>query len=226
MAKEKFPLGIIFDLDGTLIDSAPEVREAFNTILIKDGRRELSLDEVVSMIGDGAPKLIERGYEATGLSISSNQKEMAVENFLSVYERNSPNFTTIFPGTIDMLDNLKKKGIKLAICSNKPSRAANKVLSDLKLKSYFEIVVGGDSLNGIRKPDPRHLLAAITPLGVEVNSTLMVGDSSNDIVVAKKAGVNSVAVSFGYTSIKASDLGADATISHFDDLIPVLDLFN
>ena len=226
MAQEKFPLAVIFDLDGTLIDSAPEVCEALNGVLFEEGRRKLSLEEVVSMIGDGAPKLIERAYEATGMSVSSNKKERAIESFLANYELNSPRFTTLFPGTVDMLDNLRQKGIKLAICSNKPSAPANKVLEDLKLKSYFEVVIGGDSLNGIRKPDPRHLLEAVRPLGVELTSALMVGDSGNDILAAKRAGIKSMAVSFGYAHGSVIDLGADKIISCFDELIPALDIFN
>jgi phosphoglycolate phosphatase len=198
---------------------------AINQVFDSIGRRNLFLDEVVMLIGDGVPKFIERAFHATGTIATKNQIEQTMKEFLWIYERNPISLTTVFPGVFLMLESLQKKGVKLGICTNKPYEAAMEVLIKLGLKSFFQSVIGGDSLGDIRKPDPRHFFAALDPLGIEKKFSLMIGDSKNDIAVAKKAGVKSVAVSFGYSSTKFDELGADFCICHFDELIPTLENF-
>jgi len=216
------PIAVVFDLDGTLIDSAPDLRHALNRLLVDEQRRELSLKEVIGMIGDGVPKLVERGYQATGDVPESAVLAEKVACFLSDYEVNATVHTTPFPGALDALKALQEAGAKLGICTNKPFQATQEILEEFKLTSYFDTVIGGDSVGGIRKPDARHLLAVLEGLGVKTSETVMVGDSGNDIGVANNAGVRSVVVTFGYCHGPVGELNANAMIDHFDQLLDVL----
>ena len=137
MLKSNFPNAIIFDLDGTLIDSAPDLRLAINQVFDSIGRRNLSLEEVVMMIGDGVPTFIERAFHTTGSIATKNQIEQTMKEFLWIYEKNSISLTTVFPGVFLMLETLQKQDIKLGICTNKPYGAAMEVLINLGLNSFF-----------------------------------------------------------------------------------------
>lgn len=213
-----FPSAVIFDLDGTLIDSAPDLQAALNRLLAKEGRRVLAIEEVVRMIGDGIYKLVERGYEATGEIPPSSDLDERVAAFSEDYEKRATEKTKLFDGVEVALQRLKDNQVKLGICTNKPQAATQQVLKHFQLSSFFNAVVGGDQLGGIRKPDPRHLQAAIDRLDVSGEETIMVGDSPNDIQVAINAGIPSVAVSFGYRRVAVEDMGATQIINHFDEL--------
>jgi len=212
------PIAVVFDLDGTLIDSAPDLRHALNCLLADEQRRELSLKEVIGMIGDGVPKLVERGYRATGDVPDEKILAERVACFLANYEANATAHTTLFPGALNALKALQGKGVKLGMCTNKPCQATREILEEFELTQYFDTVIGGDSVGGIRKPDARHLLAVLDGLGTTPAETVMVGDSGNDIGVAKNAGIRSVVVTFGYCHGPVESLDADAMIDHFDQL--------
>jgi len=212
------PAAVVFDLDGTLIDSAPDLHAALNRLMASEKRRPLSLAEVVLMIGDGVPKLVERGYQATGEVPKDDEFELRVARFTADYEKRATELTSLFPGVMDALEALRAKNVQLGICTNKPQKATMKVLSFFGLSDMFDAVVGGDQLQGVRKPDARHITTVLEILNVAPADAIMVGDSPNDIYVAINAEVRSVAVSFGYTRIPVQELGANRVINHFDEL--------
>lgn len=216
------PLGritaLIFDFDGTLIDSAPDLQAAANRMLVPLGRREVGLKEVQMMIGDGVPKLVERCFVATGEIPPEAEFQTHVAAFIKDYEPRSAELTCPFDGAIDVLKSLKTRGIKLSICTNKPYGATMSILKTLELAPYFDVVIGGDTLPGIKKPDPRHLQAALEQMGVTTDACAMVGDNHNDVMAAHGAGLAVVLLSHGYTKTPARELGGEAVIDHFNEL--------
>ncbi|MCW5698405.1 MAG: phosphoglycolate phosphatase [Rhodospirillales bacterium] len=209
---------VVFDLDGTLIDSAPDLRRALNKLLAEEQRPALALDAVVGMIGDGAMKLVERAFTATG-GIGKHQDIPGLtKRFLAHYEGYAAEDTMTYPGVMETLAGLRANGMVLGICTNKPAAPTHEILREFGLSSTFAAVFGGDSLPGIRKPDPRLLTAVLDALGCGAAEAVMVGDNANDVGVARAAGVPVVVRAGGYTSVPAVDLGADAVIESFDQL--------
>lgn len=212
---------VLFDLDGTLVDTAPDLAAATDHALQSQGRAPVGLDAVRGMVGDGAIALVRKGLEATGGDTDPALFEAAIAAFYRYYEANLSATSRPFPGVVDCLRALRDEGYALAVCTNKPERFSRKLLDDLDLTPYFGALVGGDTLP-MRKPDPGHLHGTLARLphlsGKLPDWAVMVGDSANDINAAKAAGLPSVAVSFGYTRIPAAELGADRLIHHFDDL--------
>ncbi|WP_142847134.1 phosphoglycolate phosphatase [Telmatospirillum sp. J64-1] len=206
---------IIFDLDGTLIDSAPDLRHALNRLLDEEGRRALSMPEVVSMVGDGAPTLVERAFAATG-PLPADLQAM-VRRFLDIYEGSVAVDTRVYAGVLDTLNALRDQGLAMGICTNKPYAPTMEVLAVLDLAQYFDVVLGGDSLE-VRKPNPRHVQVTLERLGGDPARSIMVGDSPNDVAAGRGAGLKVVAVSFGYSRVPPAELGADVLIDHFEQL--------
>jgi phosphoglycolate phosphatase len=215
------PKAVIFDLDGTLIDSVPDIQAALNWLLGRLDRREVTRDEVAGMVGDGVPKLVERGLAATG-GLPEGGIEGPISEFMVHYEANAANLTRPFPGAVRALQDLAEAGARLGICTNKPEGATWEILKTLDLAPFFSAVAGGDSLPGIRKPDPRHVLHVLEKLGAEPHQAVMVGDSHNDVGAGNAAGLMTVAVTFGYAHGPVEELGADVLIDHFEELVPVL----
>jgi len=215
---------VVFDLDGTLIESEPDLRAALNRLLQDMGRRAVSRDEVVMMIGDGVPKLVERGLMATS-DDDIEDLEGHVARFLTYYEAAPTDLSEAFPGAHELLEALKAAGAKIGVCTNKPEAPSRNILRIFGLDGFVDAVVGGDTLDGIRKPDPRHLAAVIERLGSDPARAVMVGDNANDIGTARALGVPAVAVSFGYPRGPVADLKADAVIDQFEELWDVLASF-
>ncbi len=213
---------VVFDLDGTLIDSAPDLRVAANHLLAENGRSPLTVEQIIKMVGDGVPKLVERTFRATGDAVSGAQLDALGERFLHFYEGHAADLSRPFPGAVAAVAHLHGLGCVLGVCTNKPHAPAVAILDALGLGGYIHGVVGGDSLDGIRKPDPRHLLATIERLGATPDEAVMVGDNENDVAVAQAAGVPVIAVTFGYAKGPPEDLGADLLIDHFDELAGAL----
>ncbi len=210
---------VVFDLDGTLIDSAPDLRTAVNRMLADRGRRGLGLGAVTAMVGDGVHKLVERALAATGKETPTDGEiARATRRFIDFYEGHGADLTRAYAGAVEALKCLRDEGYALGICTNKPHRATCGILGALDLEGYFSAVLGGDSLDGVRKPDPRHLLAVLERLGATRGNAVMVGDTENDVAAARGAGVPVIAVAFGYAKVPAAELGADAVIGHFDEL--------
>lgn len=211
----------IFDLDGTLVDSLPDLLRALNVLLAEHGRRALAPDEVRMMVGDGVHKLVERGFEATGEPAGGESLNMLAGRFMQVYEGHTIDESRPFPGAEAALARLAGDGWRLAVCTNKPYQASVEMLGGLGLARHLAVITGGDS-TPYKKPDPRHVLATVEALGATPAETVFVGDSPNDAQAAKAAGLPLVLVTFGYTRVPVSQLGADALIDAFDALPGVL----
>ena len=208
---------LIFDLDGTLVDSAPDLHRSLNAVLAEQGRQSVSLADIRAMVGDGAAKLVERGFADTGAPVEPGSLPALVERFLVHYTAGRHALTTPFPGVGETLAALRAQGCKLGVCTNKPYRPTMEILEILGLQRFFGAITGGDSLP-VRKPDPGHLLGTLGLIGAARDHALMVGDSANDVAVARAARVPVVVVTYGYSQIAPADLGADALIERFDDL--------
>jgi len=208
---------LIFDLDGTLIDSAPDVCASINRVLVADGRPALTLEETTDMIGWGGQVLVEKALAHTGAPNTQADIDAAFHKFLDIYAAQPVDNTTVYPGVIEALDQFKADGIALGLCTNKPRAATLPVLEGLGLDGYFSAMACGDDVEH-KKPDSRHVLHVIEALGIDKDATAMIGDSENDISAAINAGIKSVAVTFGYVHVPHSELGADMLIDHFKDL--------
>ncbi len=191
---------IIFDLDGTLIDSSPDLALAINHMLTNIGRATFTLDEIHYWVGNGASTLVKRALSgATKISSNIDEKEFdnALDIFLKFYAKNLAVKTLTYPHVLSTLARLKSHGYKLAIVTNKPFDFVEPILRELKLKEYFEFHLGGDSLKE-RKPHPAPLLYVCNKLKVNVDDCVMVGDSKNDILAAQACNMQSIGLTYGY----------------------------
>ncbi len=211
---------IIFDLDGTLVDSARDLQDATNALLAEEGLRRITLDEVKSMIGDGAAKLVERAIVATG-GDAARLPEL-VARFLKIYEANASCHTEAYPGVPQTLESLRRLGLPLAVVTNKPYAATIDILEALALRGFFDAVIGGDTLPE-RKPHPAPVLLALQRLGVKPADALMIGDNYHDVQAARAAGVRACAVTYGYSHRPHAELGADRLIDAMPDLLPIVE---
>jgi phosphoglycolate phosphatase len=191
----------IFDLDGTLVDSAPDLHAALNRLMAGHGLAPFPLAEVTVMIGDGARALVEKAFLARGKPMP----EAAVTQFLADYEPNSAVLTRPYPGMVEALEAFRKEGWQRAICTNKPIAATWVLLNALQLGGHFELVLGGDSLP-VKKPDPGHVRGVLEGLGVDPLDATMIGDHQNDLRAAAGAGVRSVFAAWGYGDGTGADL--------------------
>ncbi len=212
------PPALLFDLDGTLVDTAPDLAAATDHVLEAFGRPPVGLAQVRQMVGDGALALIRRGFAASGPPADDETMAAGHRLFLAYYGDNVANTSRPFPGVVDTLEKLRTAGHAMAVCTNKPHRLSVMLLEQLDLLRFFGAVVGGDSL-AMRKPDPGHVTGTLAALGDRAgDGAVMVGDSMNDVAAARGAGIPVVAVSFGYTTIPPGQLGADRLIDDFADL--------
>ncbi|NVJ91589.1 MAG: phosphoglycolate phosphatase [Methylocystaceae bacterium] len=213
---------VIFDLDGTLIDSAPDLRTAANKLLEKYQRRAISLAETKKFVGNGAQKLVERAFKATGDSAAESDLIVLTQEFLAFYDGHEADDTQTYDAVIPTLEILKEKGFRLALCTNKPYAPTLNLMQALNLGGYFEFVIGGDQVSR-KKPDAEMLNLALEQMGVSSQEAVMIGDSPNDIGAAKNAQLRSIAVSYGYRKVPVEELGADWVIDQMSDLPAVLD---
>lgn len=211
---------IIFDLDGTLVDSARDLQDAANALLTEQGLRTISLDELKAMVGDGVVKLVERALTATGGDLS--RLPVLAARFLEIYAADAARHTEAYPGVPETLEGLRRLGLSLAVVTNKPYAATIDILETLGLRGFFGAVVGGDTLPE-RKPHPAPILAALERLGVAPEAALMVGDNYHDVQAARAAGTRAVAVTYGYSHKPHAELGADRLIDAMPELLPVVE---
>jgi phosphoglycolate phosphatase len=210
---------VVFDLDGTLIDSAPDMHRAVNLMLADLGCAPLTLPEIRTMVGDGASALIARALAARQCVSADPTKALAV--FLAHYEDEPTTHTRPFPGVAATLERLQAAGLTLAVCTNKPGRLTQIILERLDIERYFERILAGDSLP-FRKPDPRALLEVIDGFGTAKAATLMVGDSEVDAATAQAASVPFVLMTYGYHRGPIADISSIATLDHFGELATLL----
>ncbi len=216
---------VIFDLDGTLIDSAPDLLAAANHILAEEGRPTLTLADIKMMVGDGVPRLVERAFAKTG-NPAGKRLDGLTARFVTFYHKHAADETRPFPGVMEALATLKAMGLRLGICTNKPHRPAIKVLEALGLTPHFSAVIGGDTLPGIKKPDPRHVEACLDALGADALSSVMIGDSLNDVASGKAAGLPTIVYAHGYAKMDPAKLGPDAILDDFADLARMLETWD
>jgi phosphoglycolate phosphatase len=202
---------IVFDLDGTLIDTAPDLRAMLNQVLVGMGRRELALEEVRCMIGDGTPAMMERALAATG---GITDFDRAHRKLMQIYEAGPANLSRLYPGVETTLRSLRDSGANLGICTNKPQVATLSVLEAFNIAHYFEAVAGGDTVP-FRKPDPRHLLGVIQCLKATISEAVMIGDSENDYAAARSAGVPVILLRYGYLRVPPERLTPDIWLDDF-----------
>jgi phosphoglycolate phosphatase len=212
---------VIFDLDGTLVDTAPDLMRATNHVLEGLGRRPIGMDEVRVFVGHGARALLTRGLAATGGLPENYDLEPDYRRFVDYYSQNIAVGSVVFPGLISLLERLRSEGFALGVCTNKLEGLSVRLLDALDMTKYFGAVVGPDTL-GVAKPDPRPFHEAVARLGLPSKSAIMVGDSETDILTARNAGVPVIGVPFGYTPRPVSEFGPDRMIGHFDEAYEVI----
>ncbi|HLZ84231.1 MAG TPA: HAD-IA family hydrolase [Caulobacteraceae bacterium] len=208
---------IVFDLDGTLIDTAPDLVSTLNLLLAREGVAALPLSEARDMIGQGARALIARGFAAAGAPLDEARLSALFADFIAHYLAHIADESRPFPGVVAAMDDLAAAGARLAVCTNKRTDLSVALLDALALTDRFAAVVGADAAPA-PKPAAAHLIAAIERAGGRRERAVMVGDSASDAGAARAAGVPLVLVSFGYTDVPARALDPDVLIDHFDDL--------
>ena len=209
---------VVFDLDGTLIDSRRDLAESVNALVVERGGRELPLDTVTAMVGEGAALLVRRALTAAGLE---PDVESALPRFLEIYDDRLLLHTQLYPGTREMLDAVQA-GARLAVLTNKPQHHTERVLHGLHVDGYFSDVVGGDTAHG-RKPDPAGLRYLIAQADGAVSTTTMIGDSAIDLRTARAAGVRVCLVRYGFGfSSAAGELAGDELIAANPTELPEL----
>jgi phosphoglycolate phosphatase len=208
---------VVFDLDGTLADTAPDLQAHVNSVLEELGRPGLDLNEVRLLVGDGARTLLRRGLEATGGVPAGIDLDLLYARFLERYTARPADNSTVHRDVIEVLEDLQAQGLRLGVCTNKAQAPTDRLLAALGLSRWFEVAVGGDAVPA-KKPDPGHLGAVLERLGAAPARSVMVGDSEHDLHAARGLGVACVLVSFGYTPVPARCLGADRVIDRFADL--------
>ncbi len=212
---------VIFDLDGTLLDTASDLIGAVNRVLADEGLPPMDGARHRPTVGKGGRAMVAAGLADAGVTVDDARLDALTERFVDYYIRHVADETQPFPGMVAALDRLAGCGVALAVCTNKREVLAIELLEKMDLLPRFAAVVGGDSLD-VRKPHPGHILGTIRAAGGRSESAVMIGDSAADIDAARAAGVKVVGVSFGYTDVPVSELGADAVIDHYDDLVGAL----
>ncbi len=202
---------VVLDLDGTLVDSAPDLVATLNIIFARTGLPPVAYDAARNMVGGGARALIVRGLKAEGRTLDEIEIDRMVSDFIDHYAAHIADQSRPFPGLESALDTLAARGCRLAVCTNKLEWLAVRLLDTLALSQRFAAICGGDTF-GLQKPNPEMLRRTIARTGGDAGSTVMVGDSLTDITTARAAGVPVVAVDYGYTERPVAEMGADRVI--------------
>lgn len=208
---------LIFDLDGTLIDTAPDLIGTLNFVFAREGLPAVPYETARKLIGGGARAMIARGVEAEGRVLNPLQVERLLTDFIAHYAEHIADRSRPFPGLLEALDELSARGHKFAVCTNKLEELSVLLLRQLDLIDRFAVICGQDTF-GVQKPDPDVLHRTIAAAGGSSDLAIMIGDSETDIRTAKAAGVPVVGVDFGYTDVPIAELRPDRVISHFAEL--------
>lgn len=208
---------LVFDLDGTIIDSAGDLIASLNLVMAEEHLPPIPRDAVNHIVGAGARAMIERGLSYLGEDPASRNIDDLMARFIGHYSRIMPADSRPYAGLDAMLDRFAAAGWRFAVCTNKPEALSHQLLGALGLSPRFAAICGGDTFP-VRKPDARHLVGTIAAAGGNPADAIMVGDSGNDIAVARNANVPVIAVSFGYSDRPVSELGADAIVDRLDQL--------
>jgi phosphoglycolate phosphatase len=208
---------VVFDLDGTLVDTAPDLINALNHVLAREGLPAVPLAAARNMIGAGVRKLLERGLEAEGVEPAPADFTRMMDDFIAYYAEHIADDSRPFDGLEAALDDLAGHGYRFAVCTNKLEWLSKRLLERLNLSGRFAAICGADTF-GITKPDPAIFRQTVARAGGEVSQAIMVGDAGPDVGVARRAGVPVIGVSFGYTEVPIADLKPDRVIDHMSEL--------
>lgn len=222
LKSDAWPTAVLFDLDGTLVDSAPDLATSTNLLLAQYGYEPISLPEAKGMIGNGVAKLVERAFAARGVALDDDLKKSRTDEMMVFYNQHLTDQTDFLTGAKEAIMACADKGILIGVVTNKPEAASKKILSNLGVIDLLGVVVGGDTC-ATRKPKPEMLFHATNKLGVTIDETIIVGDSPADIGAAKAANMRSIAVRGGYTSVPVEELGATTVIESMFDLMSAIE---
>jgi phosphoglycolate phosphatase len=221
MSVKSFPGGLIFDLDGTLVDSVPDIAGALNELMGLHGLAAHGVPAVMRMIGHGVPNLVERAFTAHGVTLDGGLLEAEVRTYLGLYEPRATRDTRLFPHVAETLALFAARNIPMAVCTNKPTAVSREIVASFGLSDLLPVVVGGD-FGPPRKPAPDLLWKAAELIGVDPRQAVMIGDSGADVAAARAAEMPVIVVEYGYTSVAPADLGADRVIASFAELSAAL----
>ena len=208
---------IVFDLDGTLVNTAPDLHNTLNHVLQSEGLAPVNLSEISGMIGHGSKAMITKGMQSQGISPEPDQLERLFRQFLAHYADNIAVYSHPFDSVVSTLDWITDEGGRLAVCTNKTQALSDTLLQALDLHHHFVSIVGADSV-AQRKPHGGHIHHTVALAGGDINRSIMIGDSRTDERAARNAGLPFIFVPFGYEAETAEQIAADAVANHYDDL--------
>ena len=213
---------LVFDLDGTLVDTAPDLIDTLNVVFAREGMPAVPYEAARNLIGGGARAMIVRGIEAEGRTVPPDTLDRMFADFLKYYSAHIADRSRPFPGLVDALDALAAHGHRLAVCTNKLENLSLLLLKALDLAPRFAAICGQDTF-GVQKPDPEILRRTIAVAGGDPRHAIMIGDSQTDILTARAAGIPVIAVDFGYSERPVSEFGPDRVIGHYAQLPQTID---
>jgi len=216
-------LTVAFDLDGTLIDTAPDLIRSTNHVLEANGYPPVTDQIIRPVISFGTREMLRAGIKAHGETAEESRLDALFGQLLEHYAANIAVESRPFPALTDVLDALRGQGARLAVCTNKREDMTRILLDQLDLTDYFDAITGRDTFP-VHKPDPEHLFGAIRLAGGDPASAIMVGDSETDVLTAKAAAIPVIGVTFGYTDKPITELGCDGVISHYDTFLETLEM--
>ncbi|MGB1547359.1 MAG: ChaB family protein [Alphaproteobacteria bacterium] len=217
---------ILFDVDGTLIDSVADLQGAFNKLLTAAGHDPIEREDVLPLLKGHASDLVMGAFALRGETLSKTALEEKTKLFRQYYEYPEPQLTAPYAGVVETLNAMREAGLRLAVCSNKPQASAVRTLAMTGLDGYFEFVAGGDSFGGTKKPEAEHVLKTLEAVGATAEEGVLVGDTDVDIEGARNAGIPHVFCGYGYSTLAPDELGVEITIHAFDELMDVLRRLN
>ncbi|WP_421579677.1 HAD family hydrolase [Shinella sp. M31] len=212
---------VVFDLDGTLIDTAHDLVASLNHTIGLEGLDPVGYGDLTYLVGHGGQVMIKRAFSLRGRDITDGELERMLGVFVEHYAAAMPGVSVPYPGLIEAMDRLSGAGYRLAVCTNKMEGLARRLIDGLGLTARFAAITGGDTF-AVRKPDAEHLLGTVRLAQADPKRTVMIGDSLNDILVARNAGVPSIGVPFGYSDVPVAELEPSHVVAHFDELTPDL----
>mgnify|MGYP000321344117 CR=1 FL=1 len=216
------PFALLFDLDGTLAETAPDLCAAMNHVLLLNGLQPVPTEQLRDMIGGGARMILQRGLAHNKTEWDDERLDMATEELVAYYDAHICDQTYLYDGVLDCLSAAKTSKIGCAVVTNKRFGLAKHLLAELGIEDFFDVIIGGDTLP-TRKPDPAMLEAAAAHLGTPIENCIMIGDSEADTGAAKAAGIASICVDFGYRNVPADQLGADQLISSYQEIYAAIE---
>ncbi len=216
-----FPKAVVFDLDGTLVDSAADIARAINAGFEVMGTPPFTAHDVHRLVGEGAVVAINRAAAAAGVALSDEKRALVMERFFAKYAEVSAEGNGLYPGARELLTALRARGVKTALCTNKAEPVAKIAAKALGISDLLDVIVGARD-DRPRKPFPDMIHACIDPVGVSVRDAVMIGDSKADLGAARSAGVPIILTSFGYSTTPIADLRPDAIVDHLDEVMAAL----